>query len=88
MTPNPDRMAIRLTMPLHFTKLLDASGYAAGGVTVLATGRAHDDRLCREALIETVMERRPTDQRVRTYCRGNGGWSTVAPRPGGDSPLQ
>ena len=60
----------------------DASGYAAGGVTVLATGRTDDDRVCHEVLIETAMESRPTDQRVRTYCRGNTGWSAVATHPG------
>ena len=56
----------------------DASGYAAGGVTVLATGQTDDSRECREVLIETAMERRPTDQRVRTYCRDGAGWTAVA----------
>ena len=56
----------------------DASGYAAGGVTVLATGRTDDGRSCREVLIETAMERHPTDQRVRTYCRAGTGWDIVA----------
>ena len=56
----------------------DASGYAAGGVTVLATGQTNDGRPCREVLIETAMERRPTDQRVRTYCRNGDGWRSVA----------
>ena len=56
----------------------DASGYAAGGVTVLATGRTDDGRICREVLIETAIERRPTDQRVRTYCRDGTEWSAVA----------
>ena len=55
----------------------DASGYAAGGVTVLTTGRTDDGRICREVLIETAIERRPTDQRVRTYCRDGTGWSAV-----------
>ena len=56
----------------------DASGYAAGGVTVLATGWTDDGRSCREVLIETAMKRRPTDQRVRTYCRTGTGWDIVA----------
>ena len=56
----------------------DASGYAAGGVTVLATRRTDDGRMCREVLIETAMERRPTDQRVRKYCRDGAGWTAVA----------
>ena len=56
----------------------DANGYAAGGVTVLATGRTGDGRPCREVLIETAMERRPTDQRVRTSCRAGTGWDIVA----------
>ena len=55
----------------------DASGYAAGGVTVLATGRTDDGRPCREVLIETAMEGRPTDQRVRTYCRDGARWCMV-----------
>ena len=53
----------------------DASGYAAGGVTVLATGRTDDGRPCRKVLIETAMARRPTDQRVRTYCRDGAVWT-------------
>ena len=56
----------------------DASGYAAGGVTVLATGQTDDSRVCREVHIETAMERRPTDHRVRTYCRDGAGWTAVA----------
>ena len=64
----------------------DASGYAAGGVTVLATGRTEDGRLCREVLIETAVDRRPTDQRVRTYCRGDQGWSPAAAHPREGSP--
>ena len=60
----------------------DASGYAAGGVTVLATGQTDDGRRCREVLIETVTERRPTDQRVRTYCRYGAGWIDEAIAPG------
>ena len=56
----------------------DASGYAAGGVTLLATGQADDGRPCREVLIETAMEGRPTDQRVRTYCRTGSRWSVAA----------
>ena len=67
---------------LYWQNNADASGYAAGGVTVLATGRTDDDRVCHEVLIETAMESRPTDQRVRTYCRGNRGWSAVATHPG------
>ena len=47
----------------------DASGYAAGGITVLATGRTEDGRLCRKALVETAMAKCPTDRRVRTWCR-------------------
>ena len=53
----------------------DASGYAAGGVTVLATDRTDDGRACREVLIETALDRRPTDQRVRTHCRNGERWS-------------
>ena len=53
----------------------DGSGYAAGGVTVLATGRTDDGRPCREVLIETAMEGRSTDQRVRTYCRDGAVWT-------------
>ena len=60
----------------------DVSGYAAGGVTVLAAGRMDDGRNCCEVLIETAMERRPTDQRVRTYCRDGAGWSVEASAPG------
>ena len=56
----------------------DASGYAAGGVTVLATGRTEDSRQCREVLIETAMKGRPTDQRVRTFCREGERWSELA----------
>ena len=62
---------------LYWQNDRDASGYAAGGVTVLATGRNDDRRVCREVLIETAMERRPTDQRVRTYCRDGAGWGVV-----------
>ena len=56
----------------------DASGYAAGGVTVLATGQTDDGQPCREVLIETAMARRPTDQRVRTYCQDGATWSVAA----------
>ena len=56
----------------------DASGYAAGRVTVLATGRTEDGQTCWEVLIETAMERRPTDQRERRYCRDGTGWRPVA----------
>ena len=52
----------------------DASGYAAGGITVLADREMDEGRPCREVLIETAMERRPTDQRVRTYCRDGAKW--------------
>ena len=55
----------------------NANGYAAGGVTVLATGRTDYGRPCREVLIETAMERRSTDQRVRTYCRNGAAWSVT-----------
>ena len=63
----------------------DVSGNAAGGVTALAAGRMDDGRNCREVLIETVVERRPTDQRVRTYCRDGAGWSVEASAPGHDN---
>ena len=63
---------------LYWQNDADASGYAAGGVTVLATGRTDTGRSCREVLIETAMERRPTDQRVRTYCLDGTGWDMVA----------
>ena len=53
-------------------------GYAAGGASVLATGQTKHGRACREVLIETAMAGRPTDQRVRTYCRDGAGWSMVA----------
>ena len=56
----------------------DTSGYAAGGATVLATGRTDHGRPCREVLVETAMEGRPTDQRVRTYCRDGTRWSVAA----------
>ena len=52
----------------------DASGYAAGGITVLADGETDDGRHCREVFIETAMDGRPTDQRVRTYCRDGPKW--------------
>ena len=55
----------------------DASGCVAGGVTVLATERTEEGRECREVLIETAMERRPTDRRVRTYCRDGARWSMI-----------
>ena len=60
----------------------DSIGYAAGGVTVLTTGKTDDGRICREVLIETAMGRRPTDQRVRTYCRDGAGWRAVATAQG------
>ena len=50
----------------------------SGWVTVLATGRTEDGRLCREVLIETAMERHPTEQCVRTWCRDCSGWQKVA----------
>ncbi len=53
----------------------DVSGYAAGGATVIANGRTEDGKVCREVLIETVMEGIPSDQRVRTYCRDGDHWS-------------
>ena len=62
---------------LYWQNDRDASGYAAGGVTVLATGQTDDGRPCREVLIETAMEGRPTDQRVRTYCRHGASWSVA-----------
>ena len=55
----------------------DASGSAGGAVTVLETGRKEDGRVCRKALIETAMEHRQTDQRMRTYCRDDTGWAAV-----------
>ena len=45
-------------------------------------GQMDDGRSCRAVLIETVMERRSTDQRVRTYCRDGAGWSVEASAPG------
>ena len=63
----------------------DASGHAAGGVTVLESGHTDNGRTCHEVLIETVMARRPTDQRVRTYCRDDNGWTAVVTPPGGGS---
>ena len=56
----------------------DESGYAAVGVTVLATGETDDERPCREVLIETAMERRPTDQRIRTFCHDGASWRVGA----------
>ena len=67
----------RIDEGLYWQNDEDASGYSAGGVTVLATGRTDDGRVCREVLIETAMERRPTDQRVRTYCRDGARWGMV-----------
>ena len=67
----------RIDEGLYWQNDEDASGYAAGGVTVLAMRRAKDGRACREVLIETAMERRPTDQRVRTYCRNGARWAMV-----------
>ena len=57
----------------------DASGYAAGGVTVLATGRTDDGRPCREVLSETAMEGRPTSGYGRTAGTAQGGASTRGP---------
>ena len=68
----------RIDAGLYWRNAEDASGYAAGGATVLATGRADDGRPCREVLIETAIARRPTDQRVRTYCRDGARWSVAA----------
>ena len=56
----------------------DASGYAAGGGTVLATGRTQEGRPCREVLIETAIKERLTDQRGRTFCRERGRRGEVA----------
>ena len=67
----------RIDEGLYWQNDEDASGYAAGGVTVLAAGPTDDGRVCREVLIETAMERRPTDQRVRTYCRDGARWSML-----------
>ena len=66
---------------LYWQNDCDASGYAAGGVTVLATGQTDDGWPCREVLIETAMEGRPTDQRVRTYCRDDSEWLKVSTWP-------
>ena len=63
---------------LYWQNNKDASGYTAGGVTVLALGTTEEGKQCREVLIETAVERRPTDQRVRTYCRDGAGWAVAA----------
>ncbi len=47
----------------------DRNGRRAGGVTVLSTEHLASESVCREVLIETVIEGQPTDQRVRTWCR-------------------
>ena len=47
----------------------DRNGRRAGGVTVLSTDHLVTETVCREVLIETVIEGQPTDQRVRTWCR-------------------
>lgn len=58
---------------------VDVGGDAAGGgVTALAIGRTEAGRTCREVLVETAMERRPTAQRVRTYFRDDSEWRKVA----------
>lgn len=67
----------RIEEGLYWQNDDDASEYAADGVTVLATGRTDDGRECREVLIETAMEPRPADQRVRTYCRDGARWGMV-----------
>ena len=69
---------------LYWQNNEDASGYAAGGVTVLESGHTDNGRACREVLIETAMARH-TDQRVRTYCRDDNGWTAVVTPPGGGS---
>lgn len=66
----------------------DASGRAGGGVTLLGSAHTDDGRTCRDVLIETVTEGRPTDQRVRTYCRSEGDWTPVARDTGEDAPLR
>ena len=73
---------------LYWQNNEDASGYAAGGVTVLASGRTDDGRACREVLIVTTMGHRSSDQRVRTYCQGDKGWTAVVTRQGRASPLR
>ena len=67
----------RIDEGLYWQNDEDASGYAAGGVTVLATGPTDDGQVCREVLIETAMEGRPTDQRVRMYCRDGARWGML-----------
>ena len=58
----------------------DAHGRRAGGVTVLATWHTAAGRTCREVLVETVAEGRPTDQRVRTHCQDEKGpWEALDP---------
>ena len=53
----------------------DGNGRRADGVTVLSTEQAATESVCRDVLIETVAEGRPTDQRVRTWCRHRtGSW--------------
>lgn len=47
----------------------DRNGRRAGGVTVLSTEHLASESVCREVLIETVIEGQPTDKRVRTWCR-------------------
>ena len=65
--PDSSRLLIIANRARHG---LNKSGWTiAGGVTVLVVGRKEDGRACREVLVETAMERRPTDRRVRTYGR-------------------
>ena len=55
-------------------------GYVtAGGVTVLRLQNSGDREICREVLIETVIVDRPTDQRVRLYCRSGDEWLERVP---------
>ena len=54
------------------------SGPTGGTLTVLATWRSPDAKQCRELLVERHLTRKTTDQRVRTYCRENGGWRARA----------
>ncbi|MCY4429280.1 MAG: hypothetical protein OXC11_02655 [Rhodospirillales bacterium] len=68
----------RVNQGVYWQNEHDRSGYVAGGVTVLASGHTNDGALCREVLIETVITRRPTDQRVRTFCRSGTRWRVLA----------
>ena len=68
----------RIDESLYWQNDDDASGYAAGGVTMIAIRRADEGEPCRKVLIETAMARQPSHQRVRTYCRVGAGWTVSA----------